>query len=286
MATKSTTKSLRVHQLGKELGVDSKTIVAKCEAEGVPGITNHMSVVKLGLAATVREWFSGDSATSVETADKVDLEKVKKPRKRAAAKPKAAAKAKPKPAEEDVAAEVPVVTPAEPKKRPTRKKAAVVEPVVSPVAPVVPEAPPTEEVPAPPVVETPAVADPVKPVKEVPEVIRPAGIVNVPDRPDVVAPAGSPMATPEKAVMKGPKVIRIEKPEPDSAPRPRRTGGPGGGGGGPSGTRPGEVAGISRSRGPVRGGGVKGGGGGVGGGGGDGVAAGRAAAVVVGGDAR
>ncbi|MEL7087997.1 MAG: hypothetical protein AAGL98_06080, partial [Planctomycetota bacterium] len=57
-------KSLRVHQLGKELGVNSKVIVAKCEAEGVPGITNHMSVVKVGLAATIREWFADESEST------------------------------------------------------------------------------------------------------------------------------------------------------------------------------------------------------------------------------
>lgn len=289
---KSTTKSLRVHQLGKELGVDSKTIVAKCEAEGVPGIVNHMSVVKLGLAATVREWFSDAGGTSVEKADKVDLEKVKKPkpkRKAAAkktadadagvAKPKAkAAKSKPKakavkaPAEE-VEEAVVAVEPAKPKKRPTRKKAAVADPVV-PVEASVSDAvaPPAEDASAPAKAVEPVVESTVEPVVEPVESqekpsgpIKPAGVMNVPDRPEVVLPAGNQMATPTKAVMKGPKVIRIEKPEPDSAPRPRRTGGgPGGGRGGPSGPRQGEVEGISRSRGPVRGGGVKGGGGGMG----------------------
>jgi len=53
-------KTLRVHNLAKELGVKSKEIVAKCEAEEVPGITNHMSVVKLGLAETIRNWFPSD----------------------------------------------------------------------------------------------------------------------------------------------------------------------------------------------------------------------------------
>ena len=78
-------KAKRVFEIAKELGVNSKAIVAKCQAEGVPGITNHMSTVKLGLAATIQEWFSEDEggavATAVETAEKVDLEKVRKPRR-------------------------------------------------------------------------------------------------------------------------------------------------------------------------------------------------------------
>ncbi len=73
-------KQLRVHQLAKELGVNSKAIIAKCQAEDVTVITNHMSVVSAGLAASIREWFSeGDHGTTVETADKVDLKKVPPP---------------------------------------------------------------------------------------------------------------------------------------------------------------------------------------------------------------
>lgn len=64
--------------LAKELGIDSKEIIAKCEAEGIP-LANHMAVVKLGLAESIREWFSaGQDVTSVETASPVDLAKVKK----------------------------------------------------------------------------------------------------------------------------------------------------------------------------------------------------------------
>jgi len=272
---KSTTKSLRVHQLGKELGVGSKAIIAKCEAEGVPGITSHQSVVKLGLAATVREWFADAAGleaagTAVEESEKIDPDKVKKPRR------KSASKARPEPEEkapaEEAADPVAEKEASKPKKRPTRRKTAAAD-VAPPLEPApAAEGSPAEAAPsaepaaspevAPVAAEAPApVTDPVL-KQEVPDVIKPVGVQNVPDRPDQVAPAGEQMATPEKAVMKGPKVIRIEKPEPDRAPRPRRTGGPGGGGGGggPSGTRPGEVAGISRSRGPARGGGVRGGG--------------------------
>jgi translation initiation factor IF-2 len=78
--------AIRVHQLGKELGVDSKDIVAKCVAEDIPNIKDHMSVVSMGLAATIREWFSDHTArqsTAVESSAAVDLVKAKaKARKR------------------------------------------------------------------------------------------------------------------------------------------------------------------------------------------------------------
>ena len=45
----------RIHQLAKELGVNSKDIVAKCQAEEIPDIANHMSPVSVGLAQTIRE---------------------------------------------------------------------------------------------------------------------------------------------------------------------------------------------------------------------------------------
>ena len=85
MAKKTTT--LRVHKIAKELGVSSKDIIAKCTAEEIPDITNHMSAVSLGLAATIKDWFS-DSATSasssVEKAEKVDVKTARAKAKRTA----------------------------------------------------------------------------------------------------------------------------------------------------------------------------------------------------------
>ena len=75
---KKKTVALRVHTLAKELGVSSKDIIAKCVAEDIPDITNHMSAVSVGLSHTVREWFGnaeGESSTAVETAAKVDVVK-------------------------------------------------------------------------------------------------------------------------------------------------------------------------------------------------------------------
>jgi len=49
---------LKVHQLAKELGVSSKDIVARCQAEDIPDIATHLSPVSVGLALTIREWFA------------------------------------------------------------------------------------------------------------------------------------------------------------------------------------------------------------------------------------
>ncbi len=76
----------RVYKLARELGVKSGAIVEKCQDEGLD-VKNHMSTISAGLAATIREWFSdGEHATAVETAAKVNLERVrvKKKRKKAA----------------------------------------------------------------------------------------------------------------------------------------------------------------------------------------------------------
>src|SRR5690606_2191554 len=79
-------KIKRVFELAKELGVSSKAIVEKCQAEGVPGITNHMSTVKIGLAETIRQWFGeAQASTAVETAEKVDLTKARRARRRRSA---------------------------------------------------------------------------------------------------------------------------------------------------------------------------------------------------------
>ncbi len=82
----------RVHLLAKELGVNSKAIIEKCRAEGLD-IKNHMSTISVGLAATIREWFSeGEHATTIESTDRIDLTKVRV-KKRKAAKKKVAKKA-------------------------------------------------------------------------------------------------------------------------------------------------------------------------------------------------
>ncbi len=70
---------MKVHQLAKELGVESKDIVEKCLAEDIPGIKDYRSSVGVGLAQTIREWFStGSPRTAVEKAAHVDVAKIKK----------------------------------------------------------------------------------------------------------------------------------------------------------------------------------------------------------------
>ena len=75
-------KGIRVNQLAKELNVPSKAILDKCRAEGLADtVPNHMSVLTLGLAETVREWFThAGGGTAVETAAPVDVEVVAKPK--------------------------------------------------------------------------------------------------------------------------------------------------------------------------------------------------------------
>ena len=275
-------KAKRVYEIAKEMGVKSKAIVEKCQAEGVPGIENHMSTVKIGLVQTIHEWFGdaseGGVATAIETAEKVDLKKVRKKaaRKKAAVKEPAAEESAP-----DTQAAAPKAkTPAKAKPKAARKKTAEPQPeaqaapATEPVMGEAPAAPAPPQPPAPEPIETvasePELVQPQadEPAPQATEPVQPAGPIgkpNVPDRPDVIKPAGEQLQKPQGATLKGPKVIRIEKPEPVETRAPRRRGPNGGTNEAPP---PGTVEGISRSRGPVRGGGVRGGAGGPGGGGG------------------
>ncbi|MCC6676809.1 MAG: translation initiation factor IF-2 [Phycisphaerales bacterium] len=78
----------RIFEIAKDLGIESKAIVAKCQAEGIPEsvVKNHMSAVSVGLEATIREWFSehagqGGTATAIETSEKIDLDRVRTAKK-------------------------------------------------------------------------------------------------------------------------------------------------------------------------------------------------------------
>jgi hypothetical protein len=69
-------KGIRVNALAKELGVESKAILHKLKEEGLgDAAPNHMSVISLGLAESVREWFMhiGGGGTAVETAPPVEV---------------------------------------------------------------------------------------------------------------------------------------------------------------------------------------------------------------------
>ncbi|MCC6358668.1 MAG: translation initiation factor IF-2 [Phycisphaerales bacterium] len=261
-------KQLRLHVLAKQLGIDSKEIIRKCAAEGIE-LKNHMAMVPLGLAESIKEWFSaGADVTSVEVAAPVDLTSVKKTRRRKAASEGdesavGTATAEPSADETTVEAEaepLPVESPA-PREEP------VETPVLAPAARV--EEPPVENKPI--VVDLRQVAEerrqaeaaavaaaaaaaaapeeaPAAPVEIAAKVEPAAPPVAPPPPPPVIRPAG-PQVTPAPAVLQGPRVVRIEAPEPVRAPRPRSPGGggdwrPGGGPGGPG-------PGRGPARGPV-----------------------------------
>ncbi len=224
----------RVFELARELSVRSKDVLTKCRAEGLE-LKNHMATLSAGLEATIREWFSElddetTEHTAVETTEHVNLaearEVARKTRRRRKAK-----------AEPEVAAEAPVEQPAgeavevaaeAPAEQPAGEAVQVVAeapqvepaaeaPAVEGAAPaeaaeaVAPEAEAAAEVPAEPEAEAPA--EP--PVEE------------EPPAPPKIEAVG-PQVVPKPATLKGPRVIRVERPDYISAPPRRRP--PGGGG--------------------------------------------------------
>ncbi|MCC7406985.1 MAG: translation initiation factor IF-2 [Phycisphaeraceae bacterium] len=260
-------KAKRIFEVAKELGVSSKAIVEKCQAEGVPGIQNHMSTVKLGLIQTIMEWFSqeSDAHTAIETAEKVDLTKVRKARARAGHHKKdghaesstatATAEQEVEPAQDAPSADA--VTSESPEVEPTTEAPArphATAPTTEPPPQVqTAESGPAHATPAHPHGEAKARAvTPAEPRQPVPP--SPIGRPNVPDRPTVVRPAGEKLDKPKEAVLKGQRVVRIERPDQVQAPRPKR--GPAGPAGGQT-DESGDGE-ISRSRGPARGRGVGG----------------------------
>ncbi len=265
--------STRVFELAKELGVKSKAIVEKCWAEGIPqdSVKNHMSTISPGLAASIREWFSAgadgeaSSGTAVETSAHVDLEQVKAAPKRARAKAKAR---RTESVEEDSGVATAVQEPpAAPRARAAPAAAPEPEPESEPEPQPTPveapkQEPHVETEPAPsegelrPAARAPSAdtdqddggngrASTAAPSRPEPPRVRPERIApapqNVPERPKVVTPAGPRLETKTPVKLSGPKVVRIEAPEPLPQPRPRREGGgrgPVGGGGAGAGAVP------------------------------------------------
>jgi len=85
--------SLKVFQLAKELGIDSKAIVKKLENEGIPSPDpkkpswTHMSPVSAGLAESVREWFASSTLkTAIESTQHVEAVKIQKPSRKRTSK--------------------------------------------------------------------------------------------------------------------------------------------------------------------------------------------------------
>ena len=224
----------RVHQLAKELGVSSKAILEKCKAEDIP-VKNHMSTLSAGLEATIREWFSeGTHTTTVETADRVDLTKVRRKKKAKAptrhkkvaesdedkAEPAEAPPKKPAPEEPAtpvVAEETPPVA-VEVEAPPTEAVAPPVpEPGAAPVEAPQAETPPPAE--APPAEAPPAETEP--PQRAAAEAPAPESAELEQAESESVAPVG-PQNVPAPAVLQGPRVVRVEQPERFVERRPPR----------------------------------------------------------------
>jgi len=227
-------EKLRVHNLAKELGVKSKDIIAKCQAEGLD-IKNHMSTLSAGLAATIREWFSeGSHTTTVEVAERVDLEKVRakrRVRKTTTKKPKTTKAAKqPKTKAEPEPAAAPAAETAEP----AEKVAAPPEEPAAPAAKVEQAEPAeqaqAEQVPATAEAKTAAVAEAPAPEPQVaeqaeappaaegPEAAERAVVAEAPAEPEE-APAEEPSQAPAQ-VAEAPAEAPPEPAKPAAPPEP------------------------------------------------------------------
>lgn len=240
-------KKRRVHDLAKELQVESKAVIEKCRAEGIE-VKNHMHVLSAGLEATIREWFSeGTHSTTLEEASRVDLGivRVKKTRKKQEEGPEGGAVAT---VEAPVETRAPTTKPAPPARQRPEAEAGDAAAVTMPLPPAEAEvtaAPiPGESVVLPePLV--PADATPAAPAAnlaaEAPVVEAPPAELPISIEPPVEPPTAAPGAPPEPpgpsrplvagpqnipvpAKLTGPKVVRFDRPEYVDRPRPARPG--------------------------------------------------------------
>ncbi len=192
-------------------------MLEKCRAEGLD-VKNHMATLSAGLEATIREWFSPDvTQTAVETAEHVDLEKAR-----------AKARKSRRHVEHVEAAEAP---PAEAQVEPTEAPTAEPQPVgvanLEPGAPGVAAAAMVEQ--AEPGAQAEAQVETAQPAQvaaeqaEATEQAPPEpGQEQQPEpsRPEI-KPAG-PQVVPRPAKLTGPRIVRIEAPEPMDTRRRRR----------------------------------------------------------------
>jgi translation initiation factor IF-2 len=238
-------EKMRVHILAKELNVSSKDILDKCAAEGII-LKNHMATLSAGQEATIREWFSeGEHQTTIERSNRVDLTKVRRPRRRKAS-PEGPADAGD--AGEDrsggdetsvaVADEAPGEAPAEVAKEEVALPApAPVAEAPAPAEPPAPDQATAEPAPVematppatPAVVEAPREAPPAAPeappsAPAAPETPS-AGLAAAASAPQVAEPKREPLRpagpqnVPAPAKLSGPRVVRYEAPDDVAAPR-------------------------------------------------------------------
>ncbi len=205
-------KGIRVNLLAKELGVESKMILQKLKEEGLgDAAPNHMSTLSLGLAESVREWFSGHAAaggTAVETAPQVEV----------AARAKAARSRKKKEADESAEGGNGETQTAVAEAAPPAPAAQVV--VEAPEAPVAKAPAPVAKAPAPvakaptPVAKSPAPAMPAESMPAAPAapVVPAAPVAPAPVAPAAVAPAAPVVSAPAAPVAPPPPAAAPLKP--------------------------------------------------------------------------
>jgi len=226
----------RVFELARELGVTSKVILEKCRAEGLD-VKNHMATVSAGLEATVREWFSEseDSHSAVETAEHVDLaaaraeaRRSRRRRKKEEEEAAAAAAAEKAAAEQAVAEQGPVEeAPEAEQESPADVEAVEAEapaatesqaeasqaPAEEPAGEQAEQPAPAEQAPEePPTAEAETQEEPQEEEKQEKKKEK---------KKEPVKPAG-PQLVPRPAKLKGPRVVRVERPDNLPTPPPRR----------------------------------------------------------------
>lgn len=239
----ATKKGIRVNELAKELGVESKAILTKLRDEGLGDqAPNHQSSISIGLATTIREWhsegalaaFAAPSTGAVAVEEPPAKPKGKRPpppRKKKTEGQDAGDGAGAEVVTEKPATDVPPVVTPEPVVARVEPPAAPAKPV-EPVAPAAPVAPQPAITPFVPPSQRPAAAAApaagarspggLQPPTQRPTVTigstKAAGTVE--RKPVTVAPQlNKEMLKP--AAIQGPRLIREEKPDVVAAPRPR-----------------------------------------------------------------
>ena len=241
-------KGIRVNQVAKELGIESRVILEKFRREDPPiEVPNHQSTISLGLAETIREWFRAGEMDDLIKKHSAPTAESASAKKKAPAKKKKAGDdsaddtgggtavlvdesettdtstdtiSSSEPTVDtdatsvDIAAEVGAEVPAVEPQVITETPVPTTPTVEAPAAPVVvAEAPATVSAPAP--MSGAKAVLPQPPAR--PTVRLEKASASRPERPRVVA---TPF-TPKPAVLAGPKVVREEKPDVVSAPRKR-----------------------------------------------------------------
>jgi translation initiation factor IF-2 len=215
----------RIFELAKELGIESKVIIAKCVEEGVSPdkVKNHMATVSPGLVESIREWFPAAGGGSVAVAESAPKAKAPKAAPAEPTPPPPDEHAKATPVVVKAGATV-VAKPATPEAPPPARTSAPLPTSVNipaepprPVAPTVEKAPDKPQAPAPtvirPAASAPVVEKPVEPAR--PEV------VSRPIAPTHIAPPTGGAPAPEAPAAPVAPVSRPSGPgnPPGSAPR-------------------------------------------------------------------